>query len=679
MAARMTLGHLQGCMGRARCALAGLLAALAACAGESAKSRGGGARAGASGAGAGDGALGGSDGEAGAGDGGEGAVATGGAGPTGGVAGVTAGGGAGRGGRQDGGEGGTAGSGSCFCTGLTGVLPDAAIECVNGRCMIEPDDCRPLRGDCDGVPEDGCEAQLDVDLSNCGACGVACPRLARCNQGNCEFPACEPGHGRCDENNACIPLDTESNCGACGRRACTFENTIATCSSTQSTCLPPVCRPGYANCSGDSACETTIITSSSAGCHPVPLTSDALDIEGSEIGVAVGGDGAAIVAGYFTSRGDFDPTGGVDFHSPTNDEYSAFMSRYTATGAYAGTLTLDGGPSTIRRVAIASDGSIFAAGVFRGAVDLDPGPGESLHGSGDAEQAFVLGLHADGSFAWARSFPTSGTYAYSSAADLALDANGAVYASGSFSGSVDFDPGASGGELVSEPGTFKPFVAKYTSSGAFDWVWSPSGECESSADRVSVHGGRVWVAGYVTGSCRFDEAGTATTAADANGDFVLALSGDRSITSFGMIDQVSFLARIASSASSTFLVGFAERPLDLDPGPAVDRRIMPNRGAFAVKFAEDGAFLWSQTFAGFVTYDAAPTRAGDLLISAHGAVGGVVFLLKSDASPGFTLDLGANRSPHALAAGGGVLAVVGDRFDAVGSKYFLARYAFEAD
>jgi hypothetical protein len=197
----------------------------------------------------------------------------------------------------------------------------------------------------------------------------------------------------------------------------------------------------------------------------------------------------------------------------------------------------------------------------------------------------------------------------------------------------------------------------------------------------------VWLAGSVQGECRFDETGSASTEADASGVFVLGLSGDRSLTSFALFERVTWLAGITSTTSSTFLLGAAAEPLDLDPGPGVDLRIMPDLGAFAVKFASDGAFAWSQTFGRFEPNDAVATPAGGLLVvgsgswNTNGAIDplpvGVVLLLNADASPGFTVDVGANRYPRALATGGGVLAVAGQEVSSAGQKYFLARYAFE--
>src|SRR5438270_595443 len=62
--------------------------------------------------------------------------------------------------------------------------------------------CTPGFGDCDGDPKDGCEANLKTDLQNCSACGKACGALPNavvaCDLGACHITACKPGFVDCD-------------------------------------------------------------------------------------------------------------------------------------------------------------------------------------------------------------------------------------------------------------------------------------------------------------------------------------------------------------------------------------------------------------------------------------------------------------------------------------------------
>jgi len=96
---------------------------------------------------------------------------------------------------------------------------EAQPFCQGGVCVLA---CEGDAADCNGLPEDGCEVDLEEDLQNCGACGWACVEengVATCYDGACLF-ACEPDFEDCDglPANGC-EADLQSdptNCGACG-------------------------------------------------------------------------------------------------------------------------------------------------------------------------------------------------------------------------------------------------------------------------------------------------------------------------------------------------------------------------------------------------------------------------------------------------------------------------------
>src|SRR5262249_15033673 len=77
-------------------------------------------------------------------------------------------------------------------------------------------ECERGFADCNGDPDDGCEADLRTD-AHCGSCG------ARCTNGNCTHGvcACDDTFEDCDRDpsNGCeVDLAHDAaNCGACGR------------------------------------------------------------------------------------------------------------------------------------------------------------------------------------------------------------------------------------------------------------------------------------------------------------------------------------------------------------------------------------------------------------------------------------------------------------------------------
>lgn len=80
--------------------------------------------------------------------------------------------------------------------------------CQNGMCDIA--DCAANYADCDALPFNGCETNLDSD-SNCGACGNTCPGGFICSGGVCQ---CSGGLVNC--GGQCVDLANDvNNCGGC--------------------------------------------------------------------------------------------------------------------------------------------------------------------------------------------------------------------------------------------------------------------------------------------------------------------------------------------------------------------------------------------------------------------------------------------------------------------------------
>jgi hypothetical protein len=68
-------------------------------------------------------------------------------------------------------------------------LPNAASNCVDGVCEVIR--CMPGWADCDGHPENGCEAEVTrffTDRNHCGSCNRVCLAPLSCGAGRCSMP-----------------------------------------------------------------------------------------------------------------------------------------------------------------------------------------------------------------------------------------------------------------------------------------------------------------------------------------------------------------------------------------------------------------------------------------------------------------------------------------------------------
>jgi|GEM_PF-467101 len=147
----------------------------------------------------------------------------------------------------------------CGGCGRACSLANATPACAAGACAVAS--CNTGFANCDGVPSNGCEANLATSASHCGACGRACGSGFFCAAGACTRDC--GALANC--SNVCVDLQTDgSNCGACAR-ACTYANAVGVCRAA--ACSLGACNAGFGNCDANAAngCETST-TSAVAHC-----------------------------------------------------------------------------------------------------------------------------------------------------------------------------------------------------------------------------------------------------------------------------------------------------------------------------------------------------------------------------------------------------------------------------
>ena len=121
--------------------------------------------------------------------------------------------------------------------------------------------------------------------------------------------------------------------------------------------------------------------------------------------------------------------------------------------------------SESRSLAIDSSGNIYSTGYFYGTTDFDPG--EAVHNVSSWEQdGYISKLDSSGKFVWVKSFESTETTVGNC---IATDESGNIFTIGSFSGTVDFDPGPSSYKLTSA-GDLDIYIAKYDFDGKLLWA-----------------------------------------------------------------------------------------------------------------------------------------------------------------------------------------------------------------
>jgi len=166
------------------------------------------------------------------------------------------------------------------CGGCGIVCPDVSqlrmrSQCVDGECTYTCWDSG-VDYDCNGLPDDGCEARISEDPKNCGACGNTCPEGMPCLNGQC---GCSVGEDLC--NGECVDLKGDKkNCGACGNVCAAHEPGPDDCATppphtgwgcATGVCDRRICEGGWADCDGNASmcgsngCETDVSTMENCG------------------------------------------------------------------------------------------------------------------------------------------------------------------------------------------------------------------------------------------------------------------------------------------------------------------------------------------------------------------------------------------------------------------------------
>src|SRR6185436_5718046 len=285
--------------------------------------------------------------------------------------------------------------------------------------------------------------------------------------------------------------------------------------------------------------------------------------------VEVDNSGNVYTTGYFDGRVDFDPGAGTFYLTAATSDHDIFITKTDASGNFVWAKSM-GGYYDDAGTAVALDGSgnVYITGNFDGLVDFDPGPGIfNLSTSGSGQGMFICKLDPSGNFVWAKGM--TGTSASVVAGSIKINGSGNIFTTGSFFGTVDFDPGA-GTSLLTAAGAADVFISKLDASGNLVWVKSFSGTSYENGKSIAIDvSGNVLTTGYFNGTVDFDPgAGVVNLSGvnndifisklDASGNFVWAKMIGNAGTDYGN-------AIVADGSGNVLTAGFFSNTVDFDP------------------------------------------------------------------------------------------------------------------
>ncbi len=349
--------------------------------------------------------------------------------------------------------------------------------------------------------------------------------------------------------------------------------------------------------------------------------------------LAVDIDGNVYATGYFQGTVDFDPGPGVTLLNAASQ--AIFVTKFDASGNFVWAKSIgESGYNVGTTVAVEKEtGNIYLAGHFEGTADFDPGP-ETFYLSSTAGSldGFVCKLDASGNFLWAKTFEGA---AYNTVSYLLLDSaeNGAIYLTGHFEDTVDFDPGSDSFPLSSAIGSMDAYVCKLDTAGNFIWAGQLGGltdedDCYGRRLTLSANGNYVYLVGSFSGKIDFDpndEQIYGLIAVGGTDAYICKLDAAGNFVWAGQMGDTGFDKGMAIALDPVeggiYLTGVFQGTVDFDPG--VDVFELESAGDFDIFFTKldaDGNLIWAKRMGGSsyeYPYALVADQAGDLYMTGY--------------------------------------------------------------
>jgi len=310
-------------------------------------------------------------------------------------------------------------------------------------------------------------------------------------------------------------------------------------------------------------------------------------------------DGNIYTTGSFEETADFDPGNGI-FNLNSFGWSDIFISKLDSSGNFLWAKSIGSKKGNDRGCSIALDskGNVYITGQFGDTMDFDPGSG-TFYLPGYSESLFILKLDSSGNFVWAKAVVSIG---YMDVKSMVIDKKGNIYTTGSFSHTVDFDPGPGVYNLGINTGYYYLYVLKLDSLGKFVWAKGMIGDTWTGGNSIAVDNtGNVFILGLLTGTADFDPGiGTYNLTAIGLMDLVIVkLDSSGNLVwaeSTGGTTWVSGSAIVIDSKGNFNITGYFYGTVDFDPGNGVCNLVAAgnngSRDMFVLKLNIYGQFLW---------------------------------------------------------------------------------------
>jgi gliding motility-associated-like protein len=355
--------------------------------------------------------------------------------------------------------------------------------------------------------------------------------------------------------------------------------------------------------SSSGQCDGFVAKYTSNGQYLLSITIGGGDLDKVEA-VCSDASGNIYISGFFRGPNvDFDPSPSISYLMTSNGEGGGdpgyggdmFLAKYTSTGQFVWAFHVGGTSLGDNGLTVKTDasGNIYVGGYFKESIDFDPSALTATLSSSNGT-AFLAKYNTNGQYQWALNF--GGADVDNTVYDVEVDASN-VYIVGFFQGSnIDFDPSPAVSAL-SSAGNFDIYVAKYTSSGQYQFAFRMGSSGTDVARGITLdNSSNIYIVGDFNGNnLDFDPSG-GTALISSNG------GSDVFIAKYSAIGLYLWAVNVGSGGSeigwniatdntNVFVTGGFSGVSDFNPTSVIDN--MTSNGGwdiFLAKYLSDGTY-----------------------------------------------------------------------------------------
>lgn len=306
------------------------------------------------------------------------------------------------------------------------------------------------------------------------------------------------------------------------------------------------------------------------------------------------------VTGYFYNTIDFDPSDEIYELTPIGD-VDVFILKLSSEGEFIWAKSFGGEERDVPvDFNFDEENNLLLLGEFRSTIDIDPGASVFELTAVDDKDIFLQKLTREGNFIWGISV---GGSSLNIAGGVICDSNNNVYIAGSYSGSVDFNPGPETFYL-SPAGPTDIFLLKLNSLGEFIWAKTLGGvELMSNVVLELDVDDNVIVVGQFRGEVDFD-LGDDEFLLDSPGNFDLFILKLDPAANFMWVKnyegnfEVIPLDIGVDEYNNILIAGQFAGSLKLKPYPDLEILYSELDDILILKLNEDGDHIWGKKIGG---------------------------------------------------------------------------------